>query len=115
APQPPASRPPGRTLSSPCRLLSVMERHECRRDATGTAVTTAVRRQVGAYHDSMRLMAASRTLSGSPGGTWGGAVMGTPPNLEVLAKQGVDAAPAHANDLILAVRADSADHAEVAL
>jgi FdrA protein len=92
-----------------------MERHDCRRDATGTAVTTAVRRQVGAYHDSMRLMAASRTLSGSPGVTWGVAVMGTPPNLEVLAKQGVDAAPAHANDLILAVRADSADHAEVAL
>jgi FdrA protein len=95
-----------------------MERHDCRhcrRDDTGIAVTTAVRRHVGAYHDSMRLMAASRTLSGSPGVSWGVALMGTPPNLEVLAGQGVDAAPAHANDLILAVRADSADHAEDAL
>src|SRR5262245_33652098 len=63
----------------------------------------------------MRLMAASRTLTGSAGVSWGVALMGTPPNLEVLAKQGVDAAPAQANDLILAVRADTADHAEQAL
>ena len=78
-------------------------------------MTAAVRRKAGAYHDSMRLMAASRTLAGSAGVSWGVALMGTPPNLEVLAKQGVDAAPAQANDLILAVRADTADHAEQAL
>ena len=78
-------------------------------------MTTAIRRQPGAYHDSMRLMATSRAMAASAGVSWAVALMGTPPNLDMLAKQGIVAAPARANDLIMAVRADSADHAEQAL
>ncbi len=78
-------------------------------------MTTAVRRHADAYHDSMRLMAATRALAASPGVTWGVALMGTPQNLGLLADEGVAAPDARANDLLLIARASSADAAERAL
>lgn len=78
-------------------------------------MTTAVRRQPDAYHDSMRLLAATRAIESSAGVSWGAALMGTPPNVELLTDQGVDASGARANDLVLAVRAESDAVAERAL
>ena len=49
------------------------------------ALTTTVRRHADAYHDSMLLMAATRTLTASPGVDWGTALMATPQNVELLA------------------------------
>jgi FdrA protein len=78
-------------------------------------MTLAVRRQTDAYHDSLRLLAATRAIETAVGVSWGAAFMGTPQNVELLAEQGIDAAGARANDLVLAVHADSEDHAERAL
>jgi FdrA protein len=78
-------------------------------------VTTVVRRQTDAYHDSLRLLAATRAIENADGVSWGAALMGTPQNVELLSQQGVDAAGVRANDLVLAVRADSEGHAERAL
>jgi FdrA protein len=78
-------------------------------------VTTAVRKQTDAYHDSLRLLAATRAIENADGVSWGAALMGTPQNVELLSQQGVDAAGVRANDLVLAVRADSEGHAERAL
>jgi len=78
-------------------------------------VTTAVRQHAGTYCDSLLLMAATRALEASPGVSWGAALMGTPANVALLTAQGVAAADARANDLVLAVRADSDDHAKRAL
>ena len=78
-------------------------------------MTTAVRRKVDAYHDSMRLLAATRAIENGAGVSWGAAIMGTPSNLELLTDQGVDATGARANDLVLAVRADTEADAESAL
>lgn len=78
-------------------------------------MTTAVRKQTDAYHDSLRLLAATRAIENADGVSWGAALMGTPQNVELLSQQGVDAAGVRANDLVLAVRADSEGHAERAL
>ena len=78
-------------------------------------MTTTVRRLADAYHDSMRLMAATRALTASPGVDWGTALMATPQNVELLAEQGVDARDARANDLLLVARAGSPEDAMRAL
>jgi FdrA protein len=102
-----------------------MERHDhrhgssaysCSHRRTGeAALTTTVRRHADAYHDSMLLMAATRALTASTGVDWGTALMATPQNVELLAEQGVDAQGARANDLLLAVRAESSEDAMRAL
>ncbi len=76
---------------------------------------TTVRSRADAYHDSMLLLAASRALEESPGVSWAAALMGTSANVEALAKQGVQVSDVRANDLVLAVRADSAALADQAL
>jgi FdrA protein len=78
-------------------------------------MTLGVRRQTDAYHDSLRLLDATRAIETAVGVSWGAALMGTPQNVELLSEQGIDATGARANDLVLAVRADSEDHAEHAL
>ncbi|CAN5182337.1 acyl-CoA synthetase FdrA [soil metagenome] len=67
----------------------------------------------GAYVDSARLMSVSRSMSQPDGVDWASAVMGTAANLETLQQEGFeDASDAGANDLVLAVRAESEDSAE---
>ncbi|MBW3601566.1 MAG: protein FdrA, partial [Actinobacteria bacterium] len=67
----------------------------------------------GAYVDSARLMSVSRSMSQQDGVEWASAVMGTAANLETLQQEGFDdASEAGANDLVLAVRAESEDDAE---
>lgn len=74
----------------------------------------AVRR--GAYHDSVSLMQASRTVQQTPGVTAALVAMGTELNLELLAGMGF-AAPdgAGPNDLLVAIRADDEVAHEAAL
>jgi FdrA protein len=70
------------------------------------------------YLDSVRLLAGSKAMLGVPGVERAAAVMGTPANLAMLASDGFDpdaAAGVGANDLLLAVRADSPEAAEAAL
>ena len=64
----------------------------------------------GRYHDSVRLMQASKALQEVPGVTDALVAMATELNLELLADMGFDmeaTANAGPNDLLLAVRADS--------
>ncbi|HJW36777.1 MAG TPA: protein FdrA, partial [Actinomycetes bacterium] len=70
------------------------------------------------YLDSVRLLAGSKAMLEVPGVEEATALMGTPANLVQLASDGFDAealAGAAANDLLLAVRADSPEAAEAAL
>jgi FdrA protein len=70
------------------------------------------------YLDSVRLLAGSEAMLGVPGVEQATALMGTPANLAQLASDGFDAEAltgAAANDLLLAVRADSPEAAEAAL
>ena len=66
----------------------------------------------GRYHDSVRLMQASKALQGVDGVTDALVAMATELNLSLLADMGFDtdaAADAGPNDLILAIRAESED------
>ena len=77
-----------------------------------------VRIRPDTYVDSVLLMSATRAMLASPGVDWATAVMATPANVEALVQEGFDKADldsAGANDLTLAVRADSTGGAETAL
>jgi FdrA protein len=70
------------------------------------------------YLDSVRLLAGSKAMLGVSGVEQAWALMGTPANLAELTSDGFDPdalADAGANDLVLAVRASSAEAAEAAL
>lgn len=70
------------------------------------------------YLDSVRLLAGSKAMLEVPGVGQAWALMGTPANLAELTSAGFDPdalADAGANDLVLAVRASSAEAAEAAL
>jgi FdrA protein len=70
------------------------------------------------YVDSVRLMEATRTMLTQPGVDWAAAVMATPANLATLAHEGFgadDLAGVGANDLALAVRAETEQEAAAAL
>jgi FdrA protein len=78
-------------------------------------VRSAVRRS--AYYDSVSLMQAQQALRSLPGIVEAGVVMGTPANLELLREAGLDvgSASASADDLVVAVSGDTAEHVEAAL
>lgn len=80
-------------------------------------MTTRVTVRKNAYKDSVRLLEATRAVLESEGVSWGWALMATPANLESLAEQGVTdgVEGAVANDLVIAVTADSEESAEQAL
>ena len=72
----------------------------------------------GAYFDSIVLLQLQRALAELPGVIDSGAVMATEVNRSLLASQGLlgDEAPeAGAEDLLVAIRADSAEEAEAAI
>jgi FdrA protein len=72
----------------------------------------------GAYYDSAVLMQLQRGLLTLPGVLDAGAVMGTPANLELLEQSGLlteEAKGAGANDLLIAVRAETESAAREAL
>jgi FdrA protein len=80
--------------------------------------TAQVRTRRDTYVDSVELMATRRTMLHQPGVAWAAAVMGTPANLSTLAGDGVGADQLDgigANDLVLAVGADSDQTATAAL
>jgi FdrA protein len=82
----------------------------------GEVVRALVR--AGSYHDSVVLMQLQRALDTLPGILASGVVMATPANREVLADSGLlvaHAAAARADDLVIAVRAESLEAAELAL
>jgi len=77
-----------------------------------------VRIRPDTYVDSVRLMSASRAMESTPSVERAFALMGTPANVAVLRGEGFadpDLDPARANDLVLAVRAGTAEAAEAAL
>ena len=78
-------------------------------------VRSAIKRS--AYYDSVTLMQAQQALRALPGVDDAGVVMGTEANVELLRQAGlvVDDAAARADDLIVAVRADTEAHARGAL
>ena len=80
-------------------------------------MSTRVAVRKNSYKDSVRLLEATRAILGSPGVSWGWALMATPANLETLAEQGIagDVGGAAANDLVLAVQAEDDDAAAAAL
>lgn len=68
--------------------------------------------RAGSYHDSVVLMQLQRSLAALPGVLDAGVVMATPANLQLLASAGLEidpqtAAEASANDLLIAVQAES--------
>jgi FdrA protein len=68
--------------------------------------------RAGSYHDSVVLMQLQRALATLPGVLDAGVVMATPANLQLLASAGLEidprtAAEAGANDLVVAVKAES--------
>lgn len=77
------------------------------------ATDLAVRKD--SYTDSVRLLEATRAMLGAPGVEWGWAVMATPANCETLAAEGFVLEHPGANDLVLAVRAATADEAAGAI
>ena len=52
-------------------------------------MSTRVAVRKNSYKDSVRLLEATRAILGSPGVSWGWALMATPANLETLAEQGI--------------------------
>jgi FdrA protein len=77
-----------------------------------------VRVRPGSYVDSVLLMSATRAMETAEGVERAAALMCTPSNREALAREGFDpgeAGDAGANDLVLAVRADSEEHAAAAM
>ncbi|MGB9376162.1 MAG: hypothetical protein WCB04_01470 [Mycobacteriales bacterium] len=70
-------------------------------------MTDVVEIRRGAYHDSVSLMQASRTLQQTPGVTAALVAMATELNVEMLTGMGFDApADVGPNDLLVAIRAD---------
>jgi FdrA protein len=72
----------------------------------------------GTYLDSVALMRLSRRIAATPAVSEAALMMATPANRQILAAAGLlagDAASAGGNDLIIAVRAESREAAEVAL
>ena len=66
------------------------------------------------YFDSVFLMRVSKRLSGQQGVQQAALVMGTPKNIRILADagyDGIDALGASSNDLVVSLRADSAEQA----
>jgi FdrA protein len=80
-------------------------------------MSTRVAVRKNSYKDSVRLLEATRAILGTPGVSWGWALMATPANLETLTEQGItdDVSGAAVNDLVLAVQADDDDAAAAAL
>jgi FdrA protein len=80
-----------------------------------SATRHAVR--AGAYYDSLVLLQLQRALAALPGVLEAGVVMATPANREILAERGLLPAgvAAHADDLLIVVRAAQAAAAEAAL
>ncbi len=81
------------------------------------SVTRALVRS-GAYHDSVVLMRLQAALAGLPGVADAAAVMGTPANRDLLAASGLlapEAERARPEDLVVVVRAESAEAADAAL
>lgn len=80
-------------------------------------MSTRVTVRKNSYKDSVRLLEATRAILGSPGVSWGWALMATPANLATLEEQGIagEAGEAAANDLVLAVRAEDDAAATAAL
>ncbi|HLJ60399.1 MAG TPA: acyl-CoA synthetase FdrA [bacterium] len=78
-------------------------------------VRSAVKRS--AYYDSVTLMQAQQALRALPGVEEAGVVMGTEANVALLRQAGlvIEDASAKADDLIVAVRADTEAHARGAL
>lgn len=77
-----------------------------------------VRVNHGTYMDSVRLMSATGRMLEQPGVRWAAASMATPANLEELVRRrftGAELDGVGANDLVLAVEADSVKRAEAAL
>ncbi len=77
-----------------------------------------VRVRPDTYVDSVLLMTATRAMRGLEGVEWAAALMGTPANIETLAEEGFDdpaLSGAEANDLVMVVRAPSAEAAEEAI
>jgi FdrA protein len=80
-----------------------------------TIVQSVLRRR--AYYDSVTLMQVQQALRALPGIVEAGAVMGTAANLQLLRQAGLDPgwSDASADDLVVAVRGDTADHVAAAL
>jgi FdrA protein len=79
---------------------------------------TGVRVIGDSYVDSVLQLAGTRAMLAEPGVEWAAAVMCTPANLETLHAEGFDdesLTVAHANDLVLAVRAEDARSVGAAL
>ncbi len=77
----------------------------------------AVRLYRDTYVDSVVQLSGTRALRAVDGVDWAAAAMATPGNLETLAAEGFpgdDVAGAGANDLVVAVRADSTEAADAA-
>jgi FdrA protein len=77
-----------------------------------------LRTRADTYVDSVQLMAVTRTMLEQPGVGWAAAVMGTPANLAKLADEGFGSGQlgdVGANDLALAVRAETGQAAAGAL
>ncbi|GAA1840234.1 acyl-CoA synthetase FdrA [Pseudonocardia ailaonensis] len=66
------------------------------------------------YVDSIVQLSGTRALRSVDGVDWASAAMATPTNRETLAAEGFDPGDAGANDLVIAIRADSADTVEAA-
>ncbi len=80
--------------------------------------TTKTEIRPGAYYDSVVLMQLQRSLAGLPGVVDAGVVMATPANCFLLGEGELypeEAKSARSDDLLIVVRADSADAAEAAL
>jgi succinyl-CoA synthetase alpha subunit len=71
----------------------------------------------GTYHDSVTLMQVSRQAEGLPGVRVAAAVVATPVNLELLARQGftVDPDGLGPNDLVICIRAEGEEAADQAV
>jgi FdrA protein len=70
------------------------------------------------YLDSVLLLAATRAMGAVDGVRWATSVMATPANVEALAAEGIAGGPldgATANDLVLAVIAETADTLDTAI
>jgi FdrA protein len=61
------------------------------------------------YTDSIVQLSGTRALRAVDGVDWASAAMATPGNREILVAEGFDPAAAGANDLVIAIRADSAE------
>ena len=67
------------------------------------------------YVDSVGLLNVSREMRAGPEVVWASALMGTPANAELLQQAGFDVEGLRANDLVLAVEAETDAAAETAI